>query len=110
MRRTYRQRQEYLLGALLDAVPWFDITGIAAGLHVTAYLCEGSMGEDQLVDFASRRSLALWGLRQHFRPGGRAIAGADRPGIVLGFSRSTDHAFPTAVGELVALLQDARRG
>ncbi len=109
MRRTYRQRQEYLLDALRDAVPWFDITGIAAGLHVTAYLCEDSMGEDQLVDFASRRSLALWGLRQHFRPGGRAIAGTERPGIVLGFSRSSDHAFPAAVGELVATLQAAQR-
>lgn len=109
MRRVYRQRQEYLLDALRDSVPWFDVTGIAAGLHVTAYLSEGAIGEAQLVDFASRRSFALWGLGQHRFSAGRGDAGIDREGIVLGFSRSTDRAFPAAVGELVALLRDARR-
>ena len=109
MRRTYRQRQGYLLDALRNAAPWFDVTGIAAGLHVTAYLSETAMGEDQLVDFASRRSFALWGLRHHRFAARHASESIDRGGIVLGFSRSTDRAFPHAVGELVSLLQDAGR-
>ena len=108
MRRVYRQRQERLLDAL-KTIRWFDVTGIAAGLHVTAYLGADGMREDELVDYAASRSLALWGLAQHrFAP---RIAGqiGGREGIVLGFSRSTDHTFPAAVVDLVAMLQEARR-
>lgn len=109
MRRVYRQRQEQLLDALRDDVPWFDLTGIAAGLHVTAYLSDDGMGEAELVDFASGRSFALWGLGQHHLGARTTDATGDRGGIVLGFSRSTDRAFPTAVKDLVEILQDARR-
>ncbi len=108
MRRTYRQRQEYLLDALRDGVPWFDVTGIAAGLHVTAYLSEGGVSEAELVEFASNRAFALWGLRQH-RFATILPAAPVRDGIVLGFSRSTDRAFPDAVSALVTTLQDARQ-
>ena len=107
MRRVYRQRQEQLLDALRDGVPWFDLTGIAAGLHVTAYLTDDGMREAELVDFASGRSFALWGLSQHRLAARTTDATSERDGIVLGFSRSTDRAYPDAVAALVAILRDA---
>ena len=107
MRRVYRHRQERLIDSLRSGAPWLDVTGIAAGLHLTAYLPGDGMREYDLVDFASGRSLALWGLGRHRFASDDPGSGSEREGMVLGFSRSTDQGFPAAVEHLVAVLRAA---
>ncbi len=99
MRVRYRTRRDQLLEVLAGAEVGLDLTGISAGLHVTARLHRGRREAD-IVAAALDCSLALWGLRQHYQ------AGEPVDGFVLGFGRTAPNEFATAL----PLLRRALRG
>jgi GntR family transcriptional regulator/MocR family aminotransferase len=96
MRGVYRARRDDLVRALER----FDLqlTGIAAGLHVTARLPDDAPPERELVDRGLAESLAFHPLEAH-----RVTPSSDR-GLVIGYGRPPDHAFPSALHRLSAFL------
>ena len=65
---------------------------MSAGLHVTAFLRDRD--EHEILDIALQRGIAMFGLGNH------RIAMPHRHGLVIGYSRSQAHAFPTALDAL----------
>ena len=81
---------------LAHSAPWLRVTGVSAGLHVTAYLDDRD--EREVIELAGRRSVALFGIADH------SIAAPTRQGLVIGYSRSPAHAFPQALETLAGVL------
>jgi GntR family transcriptional regulator/MocR family aminotransferase len=78
MRPRYRRRRDALIAALRERVPDFEPAGVAAGLHLVAYVPD-DLDEATLVDAAARRGVALYGLAPYrLSPG--------RPGLVFGYA------------------------
>jgi GntR family transcriptional regulator/MocR family aminotransferase len=97
-RITYRQRRDRLVDALSGPAPGVRVTGIAAGLHAVAELPAGC-SEDQVVEHAASRGLAIEGLgRYALRDGDR------RPALVIGYATPAEHAYTTALARLAATL------
>ena len=63
MRPVYRRRRDALLAVLRDALPGFEPAGIAAGLHLVAYLPPG-LDEATVIEAAARRGVASTGWRR----------------------------------------------
>jgi GntR family transcriptional regulator/MocR family aminotransferase len=95
-RLAYRRRRDDLVGLLVERAPWLDVTGISAGLHVTALLHDRD--ERAVIDAAARRSVALFGIGDH------CVGAPRQEGLVIGYSRSPAHAFPAALDQLAAVL------
>ena len=64
MRPVYRRRRDALLAALRAELPGFEPAGIAAGLHLVAYLPPG-LDEARLVAAAAARGVAVYGLEPY---------------------------------------------
>ncbi|MFI0452032.1 PLP-dependent aminotransferase family protein [Actinomadura sp. 6N118] len=79
MRPLYRRRRDALLGALGEHLPGFEPTGVAAGLHLVAWLPEG-LREDDLIAAAAREGVKVAGVAPY------RIAGEGRQGLILGYS------------------------
>ncbi len=111
-RLIYRRRREHLLTAVRRAAPACRFTGVAAGLHVMLDLPDGA-SEDDLVERAARRGLALDGLGE-FAAGSHGSAGGPgefaaspsqrTPALVIGYGTPPGHAFTAAVARLTATL------
>lgn len=97
MRTTYRRRRDALVGAL---DPRLELIGVAAGLHVVVRLPPRAPSEQDLLERARQASIALHPLSAH-----RATPSADE-GIVVGYGRPPDHAFPAAVERLAGFLRE----
>ncbi len=95
-RLAYRRRRDELVRLIAERAPWLDVTGIAAGLHITALLHDRD--ERVVIDAARRRSVALFGIGDH------CIGTPARAGLVVGYSRSPAHAFPAALDRLAGVL------
>jgi GntR family transcriptional regulator/MocR family aminotransferase len=95
-RVAYRRRRDDLVRLLAERAPWLDVTGISAGLHVTALLHDRD--ERAVIEAATRRSVALFGIADH------CIGPPGRAGLVVGYSRSPAHAFPAALDRLAGVL------
>ena len=76
MRPLYRRRRDALLTALRKHTPALEPAGIAAGLHLVAYLPDGG-DEQAVVDAAAARGLTVHGLAPY------RIAGEGPPGAPL---------------------------
>ena len=79
MRPLYRRRRDALLAALAEHAPELEPTGIAAGLHLVAYLPDGG-DEAAVVAAAARRGVAVYGLAPY------RISRAGRPGLIFGYA------------------------
>jgi DNA-binding transcriptional MocR family regulator len=90
LRRVLRER-------LHDLEP----AGIAAGLHLVAYL-PGDLDETTLVDAAARRGVALYGLAPY------RIAHPGRPGLIFGYATLDERAIDEGVEVLADVVADAR--
>jgi GntR family transcriptional regulator / MocR family aminotransferase len=64
MRPLYRRRRDTLIRALRERAPDLEPAGIAAGLHLIAYL-PSDLDETTLVEAAARRGLAVYGLARY---------------------------------------------
>ena len=96
-RLHYRRRRDAMTRVLADSAPWLQVTGISAGLHVTAYLDDRD--ERDVIEQARRRSVALFGIADH------SVAAPPRQGLVIGYSRSPAHGFPQALDKLAGILE-----
>ena len=94
MRSTYRRRNDALRATLDEAAPWLDVSGGAAGLHLMARLASPRHDEASVLAAADAASVGLLGLMTHHRTD---AAGA---GFAIGFSRPSDHQFPTSLERL----------
>ena len=96
-RLAYRRRRDDIVGLLRHKAPWLDVTGVSAGLHVTALLRDRQ--ERAVIEIAAARSVALFGIGDH------CINEPSRGGLVIGYSRSPAHAFPAALDQLAGVLE-----
>jgi GntR family transcriptional regulator/MocR family aminotransferase len=70
MRPVYRRRRDALLAALREHAPQLRPAGVAAGLHLVAYLPDG-VDENAVVAAAAERGVAVEGIgRYRLAPGG----------------------------------------
>jgi GntR family transcriptional regulator/MocR family aminotransferase len=79
MRPVYRRRRDALLAALRAELPDFEPAGIAAGLHLVAYLPPG-LDETTVIDGAAQRGVALYGLAPY------RLSRGGRPGLTFGYA------------------------
>ena len=101
MRPLYRRRRDALLAALREHAPELEPAGIAAGLHLVAYLPDG-VDETAVVEAAARRGLAVHGLAPY------RIGGEGRPGLIFGYATLAERALAEGIEILADGLSDAR--
>jgi GntR family transcriptional regulator/MocR family aminotransferase len=88
VRNEYRQRHERIVAALEGPLsPWLELIPSAAGLHVSAYLRNGTVEDAaELVAHAAQAGVGL------FDFAAVSTAGATPPGIVFGYGAiPTEH-------------------
>jgi GntR family transcriptional regulator/MocR family aminotransferase len=95
-RLQYRRRRDSLVRLLARRTDLLDVTGVSAGLHVTAIVRDRD--EREILDTALQRGIAMFGLGNH------RIALPHRHGLVIGYSRSPAHVFPAALDALERVL------
>jgi GntR family transcriptional regulator/MocR family aminotransferase len=95
-RLHYRRRRDALTQLLEEKASWLEVTGVSAGLHVTAFLRDRD--EREVIERAAHQSVALLGIGNH------SIMPPTRQGLVIGYSRSPSHAFPHALKTLAGVL------
>jgi GntR family transcriptional regulator/MocR family aminotransferase len=95
-RRVYHSRRNALMGALAQHLPEASVGGAAAGLHVIAWLPDGT-DETTVADAAGSRGVAIHTLHQDC-----AVTAPLGPALVLGYGLIAEPAIPRAVGELAA--------
>lgn len=92
MRRLYAERRDALLHALREATPWLEVAVQPGGMHLNAYLPEGT-NDVQLVERLRGRG---------FEPSALSAYGVEapfRPGLLLGFTNvPAEEARATAEG------------
>jgi GntR family transcriptional regulator/MocR family aminotransferase len=101
MRPLYRRRRDVLVGAVRERLPDLEPAGIAAGLHLVAYL-PGDLDETTLVAAAARRGVALYGLAPY------RIAHAGRPGLLFGYATLDERAIVEGVDVVAEAVAEAR--
>jgi GntR family transcriptional regulator / MocR family aminotransferase len=79
MRPVYQRRRDALLAALRSRLPDFQPAGIAAGLHLVAYLPPG-VDEEPLIAAAARRGVAIYGLAPY------RLSHEGRPALIFGYA------------------------
>ncbi len=97
-RRIYRARRDALIAALAEYIPQIRIDGEAAGLHLVAWLPEGS-DEPAIAGAARRRGVALHAMHRHCTSVGRVP-----PALILGYAQLAEPALRSAVRELSAVM------
>jgi GntR family transcriptional regulator/MocR family aminotransferase len=104
LRQRYRRRRDLLVAALdgLLAGPGPPLlTGVSAGLQALVRLPADGPSEADVVAAAQAEGLALEGLGVHWHSGTEHTG----KGIVIGFSRPSEHAYPAAVAVLARVLR-----
>jgi len=95
-RLRYRRRRDLLVQRL----PWADLGGIAAGLHVMIGLPAGGPSEEDVLRRAAAHGLALGELGSHWHSPG------DHPqGLVVGYGTPREGAYPAALDTLARVLR-----
>ncbi len=79
------------------------ISGIAAGLHVVLD-CSRPSRERDIIARAAEGGLALEGLERYRAPAEVRGPDGERAGLVIGYSRPSEHAYTTALARLRAVL------
>ena len=101
MRPLYRRRRDALLAALRKHLPELEPAGIAAGLHLVAYLPDG-MDEMAVVEAAARRGLAVHGLAPY------RIGCEGRPGLIFGYATLDERALAEGIEFLAETMSGVR--
>ena len=100
-RLRYRRRRDAMMRILTDDARSLEVTGVSAGLHLTALLHDRD--EREIIERAAQRSVAMFGLADH------AVGPLTQQGLVIGYSRSASHAFPRALEMLSDVLSGPAR-
>jgi GntR family transcriptional regulator/MocR family aminotransferase len=93
-RRLYHARRNALIDALAQSLPEATVGGAAAGLHLIAWLPEGT-DESAVSDAAAERGVAILTLHRDC-----AVAAAFAPALLLGYGMVDESVIPRAVEEL----------
>jgi GntR family transcriptional regulator/MocR family aminotransferase len=101
MRPVYRRRRDALLAALAERLPSLEPTGVAAGLHLVAWL-PPDLDEDAVVAAAARHAVRLHGLSPY------RIAAGGRGGLIFGYGTLDERSITDGVALLATALDDLR--
>jgi GntR family transcriptional regulator/MocR family aminotransferase len=93
MRPVYRSRRDALLAALARYLPTWEPAGIAAGLHLVAWLPE-HLEEARVVAAAASAGVAVAGVAPY------RLSPASRGGLIFGFSNLNEGALTDGVKRL----------
>jgi GntR family transcriptional regulator/MocR family aminotransferase len=101
MRPLYKRRRDTLIAALAEYLPDLEPSGIAAGLHLLAYLPE-DLDEQPVIDAAARRGVAAYGLAQY------RLAGRGRAALLFGYAILSEHTIVDGIETLAEAIADVR--
>jgi GntR family transcriptional regulator / MocR family aminotransferase len=101
MRPVYRRRRDVLLAALSEKAPSLRPAGIAAGLHLVAWL-PSHVDEFAVVAAAARRGVAIHGV------GPYRISSIGPGGLIFGYSSLSERAIVDGVTVIAEILADLR--
>jgi GntR family transcriptional regulator/MocR family aminotransferase len=101
MRPLYRRRRDALLSALQERIPELEPAGIAAGLHLVAYLPE-DLDEAAVVAAAAQRGVAVDGLAPY------RISWEGHPGLIFGYAALEERTLTEGVQLLAEAIADSR--
>jgi GntR family transcriptional regulator/MocR family aminotransferase len=93
MRPIYRARRDALLAALTEHVPELEPAGIAAGLHLVAWLPE-DLDEDEVIEAAAAEGVAVAGVAPY------RIAPSPRGGLIFGYSNLSERVIADGIARL----------
>ena len=99
MRLSYRARRDAVIAAVERELPDAQVTGIAAGLHVTVTLA-ARVDEAALRAECDRRRVAISTISDYVEG-----AFAQTPTLLLGYAQLTEPAIPAGVAELAAAIR-----
>jgi GntR family transcriptional regulator/MocR family aminotransferase len=102
MRPVYRSRRDSLLAALAEHVPDLEPAGIAAGLHLVAWLAE-DLDEDEVIEAAAGEGVAVAGVAPY------RIAPSPRGGLIFGYSNLSERAIADGIARLGRAVAGLRR-
>ena len=101
MRPIYRSRRDALLGALAQHLPDLEPTGIAAGLHLVAWLPQ-DLDEATVISAAAREGVAVAGVTPY------RLSPAPRGGLIFGYSDLNERAIADGVVRLARAVSSLR--
>ena len=93
MRPIYRSRRDALLAALAQHLPELEPAGIAAGLHLVAWLPQ-DLDEATVIAAAAREGVAVAGVSPY------RLSPAPRGGLIFGYSNLTERAITDGITRL----------
>ncbi len=103
-RTVYHRRHRRLLEAIQAEVPWLEVAGVEAGLHLAGVIADQAITEESVVAQLEEASVRVIGLRAHAL-NSTSIDSPEVPaGLVFGYSRLAEHNFASAVELLVSVL------
>jgi GntR family transcriptional regulator/MocR family aminotransferase len=102
MRPIYRRRRDLLLTALRERAPSLRPAGIAAGLHLVAWL-PPDLDEAAVVAAAARRGVAVHGVTPY------RLSSTGPGGLIFGYSSLSERSIVDGVGLLAEVLDELRR-
>ena len=101
MRPVYRSRRDALLRALARHLPELKPTGIAAGLHLVAWL-PPDLDEATVITAAASEGVAVAGVTPH------RLSPAPRGGLIFGYSDLNERAIADGVARLARAVSSLR--
>jgi GntR family transcriptional regulator/MocR family aminotransferase len=102
MRPVYRRGRDALLAAIAERLPGFEPVGIAAGLHLVAWLPPG-LDETALVTAAAARGLGIYGVTPY------RIDATGPGGLIFGYADLSEREITNGIAILADAVADVRR-
>lgn len=103
MRPVYRSRRDALLAALAQHLPELEPAGIAAGLHLVAWL-PADLQERAVIAAAADEGVCVAGVSPY------RMTAAGRGGLIFGYSSLSERAISDGVRRLARAVATLRRG
>jgi GntR family transcriptional regulator/MocR family aminotransferase len=103
MRPIYRSCRDALLAALTADLPELEPAGIAAGLHLVAWLPE-DLDEAAVIAAAADEGVAVAGVAPY------RLAPSPRGGLIFGYSNLSERAIADGVSRLARAIAGLRSG
>jgi len=103
MRPIYRSRRDALLTALAQHLPELEPAGIAAGLHLVAWLPQ-DLKEPTVIAAAAREGVTVAGVTLY------RLSPAPRGGLIFGYSNLNERAIAAGITRLARAVSSLREG
>jgi GntR family transcriptional regulator/MocR family aminotransferase len=103
MRPVYRSRRDALLAALAQHLPELEPAGIAAGLHLVAWLPH-DLDEAKVIAAAAREGVAVAGVSPY------RLSPAPRGGLIFGYSNLSERLIADGITRLARAVSSLRDG